>query len=419
MSTKDKKSVRLSDNKLFLIAMSFLLALVCWVAVVATVSTEQTKTIYNVPITMPDTPSYRNYGVEIVGTDISTVTVNITVKGDRSAVNSLKARDFTVTPIFNSVTEAGTYELAIQITKNNPLITFEITTVSPADITLKFAEVESQSFKITASADGVKAADGYLKEKLSLSQSEVIITGPKDELALISKVTAEVTAGKTASESFTETCGLTVYNAAGEKLDTANLAFSVKQVDVLVPIYKSGTVALDVGFTNIPDGFDISTLKYKLSASEITVAAAESALESLTTRVVGYIDLSTVDLNASYSFDVTLPTGVVNVNNVSSVSVTFERDDLASKRVNVYDLRIENGSGQYRYTLETNAIYNVTIMAHTGDINKISGRSAVAVIDVSEIVLDTGRYTVPVKIVIPGYDSAWAVGTYTAIIKVE
>ena len=74
-----------------------------------------------------------------IGTDISSVTVNISVKGDRSVVSALSQSDFTVTPIFNNVTEAGTYELAIQITKNNPLLSFEITTVNPANITLKFA----------------------------------------------------------------------------------------------------------------------------------------------------------------------------------------------------------------------------------------------------------------------------------------
>lgn len=407
------------SSKLFLLLLSFLVALGSWVAVVATVSTEQTTTIYNVPITLPASPSYKNYGIEIVGSTVASTTVNITVKGDRAVVSTLKRDSFTATPLFTNVTEAGTYELTLQITKNNPLLSFEITMVSPPRITLTFAEVESKTFNITPAADKISPADGYLLDTLSLSASEVTISGPKSELANIARVMAEVSAKDVAKTSFTETCKLTIYDSAGRELDKTNFSFSISSVDVTVPVYKRGALKLDIGFVNIPEGFNISTLNYKLSVEEINVAAVETIIDALTTRTVGYIDLTTIDLNKSYSFEVTLPAGVVNLDNITTITVTFPKDDLASKKVDIGDIRLENASGSFNYTIETIKINNVTVIAHTNDIDNILGSSAVAVADVSSLVLENGSYTVPVSIIIPGYPSAWAVGAYSVVIKVE
>lgn len=418
MNNKDHKKGFFS-SKLFLLLLSFLVALISWVAVVATVSTEQTTTIYNVPITLPNSPSYLNYGIEIVGNTVQNTTVNITVKGDRAVVSTLKRDSFTATPLFNNVTEAGTYDLTLQITKNNPLLSFEITMVSPPRITLTFAEVESKVFNIVPVADNISPAEGYLIEALSISSNEVTISGPKGELANIAKVTAEVSAKDVAKTSFTESCIIKIYDANNRELDKTNFSFSLNSVDVTVPVYKRGILKLDVAFVNIPEGFNISTLNYKLSVEEINVAAVETIIDALTTRTIGYIDLSTVDLNMTYSFDVSLPAGVTNLDNITTVTVTFPKENLANKKIDISDIRIENASENFKYTIETVKINNVMIIAHTDDIDKISGNSAVAVADVSALVLENGSYTVPVSIIIPGYPSAWAVGAYSVVIKVE
>lgn len=405
-------------NKFVVLGISFLIAIICWVAVVATVNTEHTTTIYNIPITMPSNPSYRNYGIEIVGTTLNETRVNITVRGDRSIVSSLGRDSFVVTPIFSNVDEAGTYDLTLQITQTNPLLSFEILQVSPANITLNFAEVESQNFTIQGRADGLTPAEGYLINTLSLSQSEVIISGPVTEIANIGLVTAEMGVTAVLSESVTETCALKVYDKEGAELETTNLTFSVNEVEVTAPVYKLGVLKLDIGFANVPEGFDIQTLEYSLSVSEIRVAANAATIDSMTTRTVGYIDLTMLDLNETYSFEVVLPTGMVNLDGVETITVSFPSQGLSSKRINVSDIRVENAPESVSYNIDTSRINNVTIIAHSGDIEKISNSSAVAVVDASALSSESGAYTVAVSILLPGFPSAWAVGSYTVVITV-
>lgn len=418
--TTDEKGKGIFSNRIVLLLLSFLLAVACWIAVVATVSTEQTTTIYNVPITVPTSASYHSYGVEIVGRALDDITVDITVKGDRSIISSLRRDSFTITPIFTAVTEPGTYELPLQIVQANRLLTFEITHVSLSSVKLTFAEVAEQEFPITVSTENISPADGYLVAAPVLTSSNITISGPRTELVNISRVVAELkTVTTDATATITENCALQLYDANDRKLDSSNFTMSLRSVDVTVPVYKLGIIKLDISFTNVPEGFDISTLHYQQSVSELRVAASPSVLDAATMRTVGYIDLSSVDLDKTYQFDVQLPSGMLNVDGITAVTVRFETDALSTKKINIASFHIQGGAEELDYQIETPSLNGVAIIADKATIDTVSGGSATAVIDATEIAAEPGTYNVPVSIIIPGHPSAWAVGSYTVTVKVS
>ena len=302
----------------------------------------------------------------------------------------------------------------------NRLLTFEITHVSLSSVKLTFAEVAEQEFPITVSTENISPADGYLVAAPVLTSSNITISGPRTELVNISRVVAELkTVTTDATATITENCALQLYDANDRKLDSSNFTMSLRSVDVTVPVYKLGIIKLGISFTNVPEGFDISTLHYQQSVSELRVAASPSVLDAATMRTVGYIDLSSVDLDKTYQFDVQLPSGMLNVDGITAVTVRFETDALSTKKINIASFHIQGGAEELDYQIETPSLNGVAIIADKATIDTVSGGSATAVIDATEIAAEPGTYNVPVSIIIPGHPSAWAVGSYTVTVKVS
>ncbi len=417
---KNKKISEFFSRRVVILAISFIAAFVSWVAVVSTVNSTMTRTIYNVPVTIPDTGnSYQSLGLDILDLEWQNISVNVTVSGERGIVGALNRNSVTVTPIFANVTEAGTYELALQATQNSESANFEITNITPGYITLTFATVTSNTYPIEVVTGTVTAPDGYLIETIVTQPSEVTITGTQQRISEIARVVAYVDVEGELSSSYTGSSEIALLDANGERLSTDNLIIDVDTVDVTVPVYKTGTLALDIGFINIPDGFDISSLEYRLSVNEIAIAGPESIIDNLTTKTIGYIDLAQFSAEQSYTFEITLSTGIVNMDNITEVTVTFPSDDLTTKKVNVSDIRLENGSDQYTYTLVSSRINSVTVIGPSAEVQLLSAGSVVAIVDLSAAVYERGQYTVPVEFIIPSYPESWVVGSYTVVIEVS
>ena len=78
------------DKKATLIAISILIAIAFWAVVVYSISSDFSRPMYDIPITLTSS-SYRSYGLELVEGGDATVTV--TVNGSRGTVGSLTAED--------------------------------------------------------------------------------------------------------------------------------------------------------------------------------------------------------------------------------------------------------------------------------------------------------------------------------------
>lgn len=416
---KKNKLSRLFSSKLFLIIISVLLALSAWIAVVITISPEQTRTIYNVPVKIPESgASYQALGLDVVTQGVGELTVNVTVVGERNVIGALSRDSFTVTPIFTSVENAGSYELSLQVTKNTQTLNYTIKSISPQSVTLEFATVTSKTFKVEAVLSSLTAPDGYILYTSTSLPTEVTVTASDEALARVARAVAVVSKSGSVTESFTESCSIVLLDEAGETLDLSAYKLDSETVDITVPIYKQGTVALKVEFSNVPDGFDIESLAYVLSVNEISVAAGESVLANLTTKTVGYIDLTTLTFGETYTFAVSLGTGVVNLDNITEVTVTLPQGNLVTKKLNVSDIRFENGTDQYTYILQTSKISGVTVIGPSSEVQNISAGSIVAVVDISSLALERGQNTVPVRFEIPSSSQSWVVGSYTVIVEV-
>ena len=406
------------EKKPRLIAVSLILGIVAWSMVAFSVNSITSRTIEGVKVEMPSAgASFQALGLDVIDSG-QEYTCSVTVTGDRSVIGALDAESFTVTPDFTPVTAAGTYTLTLEATKNNQLLDYSIRSVEPYGLILTFGEVETRKFAVTPSATGVSVADGYVLQNIICSPQHVTISGEADQLDEIAKVVAEVAVNRTLSESVTVEAVIRLYNDEGRVLSTDGFRIDADEVELTIPVYKEGTVPLKVAFTNVPEGFDLSLIRYALSPSTLRVAAGEAAISSVTEKVVGYLDMADLKPGVVYSFPVQLSSGFVNLDNVESVTMSVDFTGFSERKISVSDIRVENVPAGYSVKVVTRAIKNVNVVGLEEQVDSLLPASVAAVIDFSALTLNTGSSTVPVSFRIPSANGLWVSGNYTCVIEV-
>ena len=415
---KNDKLSRLFSNKTFLMVFSIAAAIFCWATVVLTISTETTRTIDNVPVTITSAnTAYQALGLDII--DQKEQYVSVTVTGTRSVIGSLDATSFTVAPNLSSVTAPGTYDVPLTVAKNNQLQDYTVVSVTPSQLTLRFDTAISKKFAVTSEVVGLTAAQGLIAEQATVSPLEVTVTGPESEVNEISSVVARAVVNATLSETYKSEVKLVLRDADGNDINSGSLHIEPETADITVPVLKQGMLSLKIDFTNVPEGFDTSTLKYTMSRTEIPIAAASSVIDNLRPKVIGYVDLAAFDLDKVYTFDIELSSGTVNIDNVSQVTVNFRKDDFATKKVNVTDIRVVNCPANYKVNVKTESISAVTLIGTGADFDNILAGSVVALVDMNSLGgIDTGEFNVPVTFIVTSTDSAWVAGSYSVLIEV-
>jgi len=402
-----------------LMALSLILAIIVWSFVALSVNSITTRTIDNVPVEIPSTgASYQSLGLDIIDNGETEYTASVTVSGDRGIIGNLTADSFTVTPDFSKVTEAGTYNITLTAAKNNPLLDYEIKSVTPTRIVLTFGESVTRKFTVTPVVTGFTVADGYVVLPAVASPASVTVVGNRETVDSIRKVTAELTLSGEVRSSVNSKGTIHLYDENENEISADLLRLDTDTVDLLVPVYRKGIMEFDIEFTNVPSGFDTSILKYTLSPAQTDVAYTGNAASPDSVRTIGYVDMATLDLGGTYEFEVKLPSAYVDLDGVDTVSVSFASEGLSSQKMNVTDIRTSNVPDGYEVKIITEKIQGVTVIGETAELAKLVSGSVVAVVDCSQLKAENGYQSVPVSIIIPSSSSVWAVGSYSVSVEV-
>ena len=408
-----------THDKARLVALSLILAVVAWSVVALSVNRTVTKTLEGVEIQTGDFgASYQSRGLDIIDNG-QKYTCSVSVSGDASVIGALTADSVVVTPDFSPVSQAGTYSLTLEAEKSNPFADFTVDAVNPHTLTLTFGEVESRQFQVVPSVSGISVADGYSMYSATCAPRSVTVIGEPAQLDRISRVVASAEVSRTVYTSFTVTGSIKLLDDAGNELPVDVFRISDATAEVSVPVYMEGNLPLGISFVNVPDGFDISLIKYTVSPSSLRVAASEEAIKAAGLKTVGYIDLAELAPNVIYNFPLRLQSGFVNLDNVESVNVQIDFTGFSSKKVKVADIRAANVPAGYAVKVLTESINSVTLIGLADQLEGLLPSGVLALVDASEISLSPGTYTVPVEFNIPSCDGVWAAGSYTVVIEVE
>ncbi len=422
-TTEEKKGLRgvtiqsLFNNNKFVALLSIVGATLLWFTVCMQQTTNFNGTISNVPVSISyDNSMAQDLGLELIG-DIKT-TVDVHVTGTRYAITSLEADDFNARISLSTVTKAGNYTLSIEVIPKASSSDYMITSWSPAEVELTFDKIVSKTLPLEINTPGLTAAEGYLMETAYADFDYVTITGPQTEVNKVSHCIVNISAEQELSETFTTTGTVTLVDEMGAAILSENIEYDHSSVAVTVPIYKTRELPLNVEFINVPRGFPIEQLGYTLSRNSILVASPSETIDNVDAITVGPIDFREIDIGTELTLDITLNAGLKNVENVTSVTVTFPTYGLSARTLDLDNFVFENVPVGVDITPLSDSIEDIRVVGDSSIIADLTQEDLVGIIDLSQYSLSRGRYTVSVKVYVQGKVLAWAVGEYSLSIDV-
>ncbi len=349
-------------------------------------------------------------------------TVNVTISGSRSVIGGISAEDIFISPSLSGVSGAGTYELELRAT-NNSSKDFDIVGISPEKITVRFDKYVDKVVKVKYNINGeYNIPDEFIQEQIYTDPTEIIVTGPESDLAVIESAVIEVALSGEYYETIAVTGDIILVDEKGSPIKHSNSPISLSQetATVYIPVHKTTMLPITFDYTNIPDGFDVSTLKYSLSVSEILVEGEDQAIDRYSDLFVGYVDLRGITLdNANVSFPINIPEELTMQNSERAVYLTFDLTGYSEATFNATQINVINVPQGYNVTCNVKKMA-VTVIGPEEVIANISAKDIVVEVDMStREITQTGQYRMQANVILPGGESAWATGVYSVTVTVK
>lgn len=414
--TNNKK--KLFENKRFLKIFSLVVAINAWFLVIFFVSPETEDTIYDVPVNvqLSGTAAERMGLQAIEGTE---QTVDVRIHGNRRKISTLTADDIALSVSVSGVTGPGEYELPI-ISTNVSGTDIEIVEVTPSTLNVKFDKLVSKTFAIDLDISSVDIADGFVMEDEVITPVEVTVTGPQEEVNQIESCRIKVVLNDGLDQTLTvKNKRIELLSAGGGVLTLKNVTLDNETATVTIPVLQVVELPIKISFINMPEYLSEKALKYTVSNTSIVIAGPPALVNSYSQISVGYVDVKNLTPTSSYLFNVNLPTGFVNMENIKSISVKFEMDDYVSKTFDVSDIRVVNQPVNYDVSVTTKVIDSVTVYGPADVLENMTATDLVAEVDMSGQSISKGQYRYPVSIYVPARDKAWVSGEYSVMVVVE
>ena len=432
MSTAPKKdngtkpavthSKSILDDRRIRLALAVLGAVIAWMVVTIIVQPGTTNMIYNVPVDYTyDSSAYTSRGLSIVSAEDKTV--NLKLSGDGYTIGGLAASDFVVYPDWSSVRDSGEKNLRLLVRGANSLLNGITVTIDGSDNTVDvvFDVVEEKTLPVTTTTNYLTISDGYILYSTEVSKETVTLSGPSSELDKVVTCTAEVTYTGELDSSVTLETPLRFYTSGGTEVKFEYTELEESTVDVTLQVYKMATLPVNVTFINAPRGFDNSVLVYALSRQQLKVAGPAEKIDALSTLSIGTIDLSTFSLNKTYEMPIDLPSDIYLLDNISSITVSFDCSNLETKTLNLPSscVQVVNLPSTYQLTVETDRLMNVILCGPKGAMETLTPEQVVIEIDAEDFSVATGQQNIACRLYVPSNGKIFALGSYVLQCRIE
>ena len=343
---------KLRDRKWVYILLSILIAFVFWLYVRADKDPVQTSWFYNVPVEVTNSSVLTRQGLTVAG--LSTDTVDLRIEAAASVQDSLyrSRKELTVAVDVSKCVEG---ENTVIYTPSWPanINPENLTTVDrePATITVTVEKLYTKSFTVEFQLKG-KVADGYQAGTPVISPETVVVSGSVEQVSQVSKVVA-ILEDENLDQRYAGDLPLILLDGEGNQLTDLDVTLDSETAYVVLPVVVVKEVDLTVNF--IPGGGVNSEENYsfEITPKTITVAGAETDLESLEEISLGSVDLSKVLGSGTYTFSIELDPALENVSGVTTAKVEVTIKGLATRSFVVDNIQLVNCPDIYTATLST------------------------------------------------------------------
>lgn len=343
--------------------------------------------------------------------------VTIQIEGKRYDISDLNADDFTAEVDLSSVRSAGTYTLPLIVTsKSNRSLS--INDIQPEQVIVTLDEIISKEFPIVGTADINLPPDYYL-DTITTSPATVTLTGSASVIEKVTRVEAQSTRHGSISESMQTGSVISVYGANG--VITEGITPSTDSVMVNISIFKTKELPLKFSIVNVPQNFDLDSLKYEIYPQTIKVASPDDSIDNIPELDLGSINLSDISLDSTSYLTISLPEGYNNLSGNNRVQInwntkTYNKLDFYVPAENI---TIINSPDNFDVSLVTNTL-QVTVIGPSSRISEITAADITVTANLLGAQLREGYQDVTVSAQINGSrQSCWVSGEYKVTVSAQ
>ena len=323
----------MTKNKLGALALAFAIALGFWMYVVAYVSPEYSKTLYNLPVALEGKGMLTDRQLMLLSEEDYLVDIKVT--GSRQDVSKIDSGNLQVVADLSGISEAGEYKLTYSVIYPGDVPSGSVSSQKDPDrVTVLVANKRTKEIPVRVRYNGDVPAD-YIKDTaaLELDYSFVEITGPESVVDRIDHATITIDCeGRT--DTIYESYRYELQDIENEPVDAGWITTNVSEVRVYLPVTMVKKIPLTVTIID-GGGATANTTKLEFEPSEISVSGSETALNALTELNLGTIDLAQVTGDIIREFEINLPEGIRNVSNLPTTTVSISFPDLAIREFTV------------------------------------------------------------------------------------
>lgn len=412
---------RFFSHNITLMVLSFILSFTIWFIISASSETDSNVTISNIPVTVELSDTAQQDGLEIfIGDDI---TASVEVSGNRVTVGSLTASDIQVTAGQTSAIIApGTYTLPLSAKKTGIKTNYEIvSSVSPSTATVFVDRRKEAEFTIENRLS-VQLEDSNHYASTSLSQNTAVLTGPETQMNLIDSVAVVDSINAYSNEAITVQESLKYLDADGNALELPLVKADIQTIEATITVMPVMNVKLAVDLVGQPKNCP----EIKIEPHIVKIAGPQTVLSEIrdATLSIGTLDFSKLkNVNKSYPFDISAPTGCKVLSGETSAAVSVNLSGYVKGTV---EGRIAVKIDTTKYSVEFNSsTAAIEIYGPESLVSSITPSNVNVVADFSEL-LDNVTGSKAVSLSVPltvsftsGFAECWAYGSYTVTANVS
>lgn len=407
-------------NKLYSVALSLAVAFGLWLYVVNTVSQQDDRTYYNVPVVMEGESILNEDNLMI--TSRSTSTVSVHLSGPRGELNKItNSNSLTVKADLSKITEPGddialAYTVVYPSNVNGSSLTEE--SRNPQAIYVDVDYRRTKEIPVQVSWTGSRSEDYiYDTENAVLDNPTITVAGPAAVVDQIDHAQIEVDLSEQV-KSISQSYRYTLCDAAGEPVDAQQIVTSVEEVrlDMQIQRIKELDLVVDVVYGG---GATASNTEITLSQETLRVSGGEAVLSELgDSFTVCTINLADVERSSTeLTFPINLPEGVTNQTGVSELTVKIRISDVMTKEVTIENFRVVNVPEGLSAEIIT-ASLTVKVRGPADEITRLEEEDIVAEADFTNAEVGTATYRV-VVIFPEGFEDVGALKTNSVTAMVQ
>jgi YbbR domain-containing protein len=408
---------KFKSSRAFYALTAVLCAIVLWLYVDITTEPDASTTIRNIPVTFLGEEELNAQGLQIVeGAD---TTVTLEVSGVRTILSQLDNQNIVVTVDASQITGPGEQQLSYSYTLPGSISLSSVRIKrTPTTIGVNVVEIQTAEFPILGKFSG-SVASGYLYDSSDFvfDVDTVTVSG---ECSIMDQIdhAQVVLEEEDLSKTWMGALPIQLVDQQGNVLDTSDLTMSVTEVATTFPIRAVKEVPLEVTFQS-GGGATEKDIDYTLSRGTIMISGTDEQLETVNSINVGTIDLAKVITGEDVTFDLQMPTGIVNESGLSSVTVSVTISGLTTKKVETSNISIINVPEGYTAKLVTTSL-EVRIRGDRDTMSLLTAQDVYVEADLSEVGEDaTGTCTIPATVKVQGMNNIGAIDSYSVLVEIS